>query len=97
MGNKWNYDQQALILQDPEGGMKVEIRDMQYIIDHFSLLLGSGSTSDNLNKFAGNDGLASAVEENLEPGDHVSGVLGGILKQLSDTSHRKVPALNLRP
>lgn len=44
------------------------------------LLLGSSSASDNLDKFASNDGLASAVEENLELVDHVAGVLGSVLQ-----------------
>jgi hypothetical protein len=44
-----------------------------------SLLLGSGGTSDNLDQLAGNDGLASAVEQNLELVDHLAGVLGGVV------------------
>lgn len=39
-----------------------------------------GGTSDNFDELAGNDGLASAVEENLVSLDHVSGVLGGVLR-----------------
>ena len=61
------------------------------------LLRGSG-TSDNLNQFTSNDGLASAVEENLELGDHVTGVLGGVLKLHS--SAEALPfgyGLNLHP
>ena len=44
-----------------------------------SLLLGSGGTGDNLDQLAGNDGLASAVEQNLELVDHLAGVLGGVV------------------
>jgi hypothetical protein len=44
-----------------------------------SLLLGGGGTSDNLDQLAGNDGLASAVEQNLELVDHLAGVLGGVV------------------
>ena len=43
---------------------------------------GGGGTRDNLDELAGNDGLASAVEENLVFLDHVSGVLGGVLREL---------------
>jgi hypothetical protein len=43
------------------------------------LILGSGGTSDNLDELAGNDGLASTVEQNLELGDHLAGVLGGVV------------------
>jgi len=43
------------------------------------LTLGSGRTSDNLDKFASNDGLTSSVVENLELVDHLSSVLGSIV------------------
>lgn len=43
------------------------------------LLLGSGGTSDNLDELTSNDGLASTVEQNLELGDHLAGVLGGVV------------------
>ena len=43
------------------------------------LLLGGGGTSDNLDELTGNDGLASTVEQNLELGDHLAGVLGGVV------------------
>ena len=43
------------------------------------LLLGGGGTSNNFDELTGNDGLASAVEQNLELGDHVTGVLGGVV------------------
>lgn len=43
------------------------------------LLLGGGGTGDNLNQFTGNDGLSGTVEQNLEPVDHVAGVLGGVV------------------
>lgn len=38
-------------------------------------LLGGGGTGDNLDQLAGNDGLTSAVEQNLEPVDHIGGVV----------------------
>jgi hypothetical protein len=44
------------------------------------LTLGSSRTSDNLDKFASNDGLTGTVVQDLELVDHVSGVLGGVLK-----------------
>lgn len=44
-----------------------------------SLVLGSGSTSNNLDKFASNDGLTGTVVENLELVDHVTSVLGGVV------------------
>ena len=43
------------------------------------LLLGGGGTSNNLDELTGNDGLASTVEQNLELGDHLAGVLGGVV------------------
>jgi hypothetical protein len=43
------------------------------------LILGSGGTSDDLDELTGNDGLASTVEQNLELGDHLAGVLGGVV------------------
>lgn len=48
-----------------------------------SLLLGSSSTSDNLDQLAGNNGLASTVEKNLVPADHVTSVLGSVLVRAS--------------
>lgn len=54
-----------------------------------SLLLGSSSTSDNLDQLAGNDGLASTVEKNLVLADHVTSVLGGVLAQWSALSRAK--------
>ena len=43
------------------------------------LTLRSSRTSDNLDKFASNNGLTGTVVQNLELVDHVSGVLGGVL------------------
>jgi hypothetical protein len=43
------------------------------------LLLRGGGTSDNLDELTGNDGLTSTVEQNLELGDHLTGVLGGVV------------------
>lgn len=42
---------------------------------------GSGSTSNNFDKFASNDGLSGAVVENLVLANHLIGVLGGILRR----------------
>lgn len=42
-------------------------------------VLGGSGTGDNLDQLAGNDGLTGSVEQNLEAGDHVAGVLGGIV------------------
>jgi hypothetical protein len=47
---------------------------------HPSHVLGSCGTSDNLDQFASNDSLSGSVEKNLETGNHVSGVLGGVLQ-----------------
>jgi hypothetical protein len=47
--------------------------------DTLHLILGSGGTSDNLDELTGNDGLASTVEQNLELGDHLAGVLGSVV------------------
>lgn len=44
------------------------------------LTLGSSRTSDNLDKFASNDGLTGTVVQDLELADHVAGVLGGVLE-----------------
>ena len=44
-----------------------------------SLRLGSSRTSNNLNKFASNDGLTGTVVQNLELVDHVTCVLGGVV------------------
>jgi hypothetical protein len=46
-------------------------------------LLRSGGTSDDLDKLARDDSLASAVEQNLELVDHVTSVLGRILQTLA--------------
>ncbi len=45
---------------------------------HLHIRRGSG-TSDNLHQLACDDGLASAVEENLVLADHLASVLGGVL------------------
>lgn len=42
-------------------------------------VLRSSSTGDNLNEFTSNDGLTGTVEQDLELGDHVTGVLGSVL------------------
>lgn len=44
-----------------------------------SLRLGSSRTSNNLDKFASNDGLTGTVVQNLELVDHVASVLGGVV------------------
>jgi hypothetical protein len=54
-----------------------------YLVILKCLTLGSSRTSDNLDKFASNDGLAGTVVQNLELVDHVSGVLGGVLEDVS--------------
>ncbi len=43
------------------------------------LALGSSRTSNNLDKFASNDGLTGTVVENLELVDHVTSVLGSVV------------------
>jgi hypothetical protein len=46
------------------------------------LTLGGSRTSDNLDKFASNDGLTGTVVQDLELVDHVSSVLGGVLEYM---------------
>lgn len=46
---------------------------------HNNLLLGSGSTSNDLNQFASNDSLSGTVEQNLELVDHVTSVLRSVV------------------
>ena len=41
------------------------------------------STSDNLNQLSGNDSLSGTVEENLVLVDHLTSVLGSVLRELS--------------
>ena len=43
------------------------------------LALGSGCTSNDLDKFASNDSLSRSVVENLELVDHLSSVLGSVV------------------
>jgi hypothetical protein len=45
----------------------------------FLHVFGGSSTSDNLNKFASNDGLSGTVVQNLVLANHLTSVLGGIL------------------
>jgi hypothetical protein len=61
------------------------------------LVLGSGSTSDNLDELAGNDGLASTVEQNLELGDHLTGVLGGVVHGVATSGLLASVALGKSP
>jgi hypothetical protein len=51
-----------------------------YLVILKCLTLGSGRTSNNLDKFASNDGLTGTVVQDLELVDHVSGVLGSVLE-----------------
>ena len=50
-------------------------------------LLRSSRASDDLDKFASDDGLTSAVEQDLELVDHVAGVLGSVLQHMSDIQY----------
>jgi hypothetical protein len=68
-----------------------------YLVILKCLTLGSSRTSDNLDKFASNDGLTGTVVQNLELVDHVSGVLGGVLKSMSAIVARIRANCNLRP
>lgn len=43
-------------------------------------VLGGGGTSNNLDQLASNDGLSGTVEKNLVLVDHLTGVLGGVLR-----------------
>lgn len=49
---------------------------------HCLHVLRGSSTSDNLDQLSGNDGLSGTVEENLVAADHVTSVLGGVLREL---------------
>jgi hypothetical protein len=42
-----------------------------------------GSTSDNLDQLASNDGLAGSVVENLVLADHLTSVLGSVIHSVS--------------
>lgn len=44
-----------------------------------SLILGRGSTSNDLYQLASNNGLTGSVVDDLELVDHISRVLGGVL------------------
>lgn len=46
-------------------------------------VLGGGGTGDNFDQLAGNDGLAGTVEENLVLADHLAGVLGSVLREIT--------------
>jgi hypothetical protein len=54
-----------------------------YLLYRSRLALGSSRTGDNLDKFASNDGLTGTVVQNLELVDHVAGVLGCVLMDMS--------------
>jgi len=43
-------------------------------------ILGGGSTGDNFNQFSSNNGLTGTIEKNLELGNHVSSILGSVLR-----------------
>lgn len=58
-----------------------DILRISSLLPRFCLTLGSSSTSNNLDKFASNDGLTSSVVQNLELVDHVASVLGSVLEQ----------------
>lgn len=49
------------------------------IMYNSSLILGRGSTSDNLHQLASDDGLTGSVVDDLKFADHVPSVLGGVL------------------
>jgi hypothetical protein len=49
----------------------------------FLHVFGGSSTSDNLNKFASNDGLSGTVVQNLVLANHLTSVLGGIVHGVS--------------
>lgn len=54
---------------------------------HCLHILRGGGTSDNLDQFSGNDSLSGTVEQNLVLADHLTGVLGGVLRELSALGH----------
>lgn len=54
---------------------------------HCLHVLRGSSTSDNLDQLSGNDGLSGTVEENLVAADHVTSVLGGVLRELLARGH----------
>ena len=64
---------------------------------HKRLTLRSGRTSDDLDKFASNDGLTCSVVQNLELVDHLSGVLGGIVHGVLTRRLLASMALGQRP
>jgi hypothetical protein len=61
------------------------------------LTLRSSRASDDLDKFASNDGLTSSVVENLELVYHVSGVLGSVVHGVLTRRLLASVALSQRP
>jgi len=59
---------------------------LNYICTNF-LFFRSRCTSDNFDQLASNDSLTRSVEENLVLGDHISSILGSVLKSLSACSN----------
>lgn len=53
-------------------------------------VLRGGSTSDNFDQLSGNDSLSGTVVQNLVLANHLTGVLGGVLRDLSvSTNHEQ--------
>jgi hypothetical protein len=61
------------------------------------LTLRSGRTSNDLDKFASNDGLTCAVVKNLELVDHLSSVLRGVVHGVLTRRLLASVALGQRP
>lgn len=72
------YEQDGILHSTTADGSELDLRISNTWLT-LRLTLGSGSTSNNLDKFASNDGLTGTVVENLELVDHVSSVLGCVL------------------
>ena len=60
--------------------LKVGGKSICYYHVHGSLVFGGCSSCDDLHQLACNDSLTRSVEEDLEFGDHLTSVLGSILR-----------------
>jgi hypothetical protein len=57
-----------------------------FLFLHF---LGSNGTGDNLDQLSGNDSLSGAVVQDLVLANHLTGVLGSVLRDFSLASLEK--------
>ena len=79
MGNKRAYGQILILHTTRTRAERADVLIYSLFSRNRLVILRSSRTSDDLHKFASDDGLTSAVEENLKPVDHVACVLGSVL------------------